>query len=650
MLANSVVKSVIVTVGLSGLVSADRGIDLWRRQDADPCATIANQTYVVPSKVIACFNYFNFNSTLRDNIVDVVSKSLNFHASTNYQLSSTVFPDVQVDIQAELQRIKESPYSSDYEVHKDVSAQVKRLFDGHCTYINYCYDSLYISYLPFPLVNLDPGSQQTNQTVYIAPEAFEVTSKEFAPFLDQWQSLAGFNFTKYSAAQVIAIDGSDPWVSVEENAKIIGSWQGRSQRENSFFSSYIRGGAGWTYRMGDFAARSLPPANDSVSLTVIPADSTEPETINVPFISRITVPPFADSQDFWRQNCVATAETNGADYYQSGVMAMQAGTVMRVDPSPPKFAEPIAPEDRKHLLSSFVDTTAFTNIDLPPRISPSIPVASNGTASFHIQGKVGILALGSFTTGAGYAAWFTILDAGLKALKANGTTHLIVDVSNNGGGFICVANYLHRYLAGPSEKTEPQAGFDTKARYNILASNITQTIINSNFPSRGDLLYDPINWSYGDSSAVFPEDYNWVEPPVKTVVNGRNDTFTQKLGDECLPFLGAVPDEPWFPIENIGIITMQKKEGAKVAVVGGRQSVPQQYTGTVGGQSTSFAAIDSEIKTTHLKNHPLAPPDFIGSSYQGITWRLGFGIDNPLEPEEWQNHEADFNLPLTLET
>ncbi|CAG8774796.1 17346_t:CDS:1, partial [Acaulospora colombiana] len=162
------------------------------------------------------------------------------------------------------------------------------------------------------------------------------------------------------------------------------------------------------------------------------------------------------------------------------------------------------------------------------------------------------------------------------------------------------------------------------------------------------------NWKYGDSSTFFPEDYNWVEPPVKTLVNGRNDTFTQKLGDECLPFLGEVPDEPWLPIENIGIvsngrcasscaifavssakdelsqlgsyslqITMQKKEGAKVAVVGGRQSVPQQYTGTVGGQSTSFTAIDSEIKTTHLKNHPFAPPDFIGNSYQGITWRLG---------------------------
>jgi hypothetical protein len=103
---------------------------------------------------------------------------------------------------------------------------------------------------------------------------------------------------------------------------------------------------------------------------------------------------------------------------------------------------------------------------------------------------------------------------------------------------------------------------------------------------------------------------------------------------------------------------MAKKEGVRTAVVGGRINTTQQYTGTVGGQSTSFRVIDSEIKTTHFKNSSLAPPDFLTYSYQGLTWRLGFGVgrdmngegDDTNEPEEWQNHEADDNIPLTLET
>lgn len=80
-------------------------------------------------------------------------------------------------------------------------------------------------------------------------------------------------------------------------------------------------------------------------------------------------------------------------------------------------------------------------------------------------------------------------------------------------------------------------------------------------------------------------------------------------------------------------ITMAKREGAKTVVYGGNRLVHQQYCGTVGGQSTDFSTIDSEVKTTHLKSNPLAPPDFLTNSVQGITWRLGFGVDNKNEPE-----------------
>ena len=39
----------------------------------------------------------------------------------------------------------------------------------------------------------------------------------------------------------------------------------------------------------------------------------------------------------------------------------------------------------------------------------------------------------------------------------------------------------------------------------------------------------------------------------------------------------------------------------------------------------------------------------VTNSVQGITWRLGFGIDDPTQPEEWQDHPADVNLPLTAD-
>lgn len=48
-------------------------------------------------------------------------------------------------------------------------------------------------------------------------------------------------------------------------------------------------------------------------------------------------------------------------------------------------------------------------------------------------------------------------------------------------------------------------------------------------------------------------------------------------------------------------ITMAKEEGVKTVVVGGKQGVRQQYCGTVGGQSTDFSTIDTEIKVCTLE-------------------------------------------------
>lgn len=48
---------------------------------------------------------------------------------------------------------------------------------------------------------------------------------------------------------------------------------------------------------------------------------------------------------------------------------------------------------------------------------------------------------------------------------------------------------------------------------------------------------------------------------------------------------------------------MSKHEGVKTVVVCGKKDTPQQYCGTVGGQSLSFSDIDTEIKVCTL-DHP----------------------------------------------
>ena len=119
--------------------------------------------------------------------MEVVTKTLAFHTSVNYQISAPepFTADVHEDILADLQRIGNTTYASDFDMHIDISRSVKRLMDGHCVYTNACYDSLFLSFLPTPLVLLTDSDG--NQAMHIAPEAFEVASAEFGNEIKVWE-------------------------------------------------------------------------------------------------------------------------------------------------------------------------------------------------------------------------------------------------------------------------------------------------------------------------------------------------------------------------------------------------------------------------------------------------------------------------------
>ncbi|KAJ8084971.1 hypothetical protein PM082_003748 [Marasmius tenuissimus] len=177
---------------------------------------------------------------------------------------------------------------------------------------------------------------------------------------------------------------------------------------------------------------------------------------------------------------------------------------------------------------------------------------------------------------------------GLKELKELGVRKLIVDVTNNGGGYICIAHWLHRIIVGPKSTSEPQAGLDSAARAGPLAQLIVKRIAEGGDPQEY-LEYNPVQW--------------------RNTSHEANRTYPNSIAA-----LSGVrsPSPPWKAFCWISS--------------GNRQSV-------------------------HLKNHTLAPPDLLANVVQGITWRLGFGLgEHSEEIEEWIDHPADVNFPLTAET
>jgi hypothetical protein len=318
---------------------------------------------------------------------------LPFHTSVNYE-SLAPLPytlNVHNNITHDLSVIEKTHYSSDYDMHIALSRAFKKSQDGHLAYINSCYDSAFVNYLPTPLVVLG------GQSVHIAPEAFTVATAEFGTGVQFWQdalpgALKG-QLASLSGAQVLAINGQDPWAAADANAAISGGYQQFGTRQNGFFASYNRAASNWSYILGQFAQQSLP-LSDSVTLTIKRVNSTKVETVTIPYQARIgaSTVKFTDGPSFHAGNCRAVGGTNGASYYDKANSSALSSATLRGTQKPPRAV-------RKQPKNVMIDAMPQVNALLPPALAPSAGLpGSSGVAQFYLlpDNVTGVLALGSF--------------------------------------------------------------------------------------------------------------------------------------------------------------------------------------------------------------------------------------------------------------
>src|SRR5260370_29664137 len=79
---------------------------------SDPCRKIAGLQFADPVDVMACQKSFQFNETLRQNILNVVSRVFDFYTFQDYYLDyPPPFHESTTDIRAEIARINGSLYA-----------------------------------------------------------------------------------------------------------------------------------------------------------------------------------------------------------------------------------------------------------------------------------------------------------------------------------------------------------------------------------------------------------------------------------------------------------------------------------------------------------------------------------------------------------
>ncbi|KAM5545927.1 hypothetical protein V8D89_000053 [Ganoderma adspersum] len=615
---------------------------------SDPCAKVAGKAFVPPADALACYKSFPFNETLRQNVLTVVDRVFNFYTFEDYYLHSPrPFQDSTVNIRAQLKRIGSTKYKTDFDFNHDLYNVVNQLNDGHTLWLSNCY-GVYENLLPAPIATLE---QNGAEGVYVVPD------------LDQFIPLLGSNFTGYyesakfdwkrlAGARVVEIEGKDPYAYAERVAHTqSGNYLDHGVRVNSVFSSYRISGTSYSQRFGDLAGSAFPD-KDTLTMKVHVVNATRPETIKIPFLASYSGTPFTNGADFWAKNCVPNAQTNGIDYKNTGEME--------------KLVKRSPQRARKMAKASRIDKQKVA-VGLPTQFEPTAPKlnGSEGVIKSYIlpDGKTGVMFVSSFEPDDANA-FMTDVQTAFTQFKAKGVSQLLLDLTNNGGGYVCLGQFLHAFLVGKKNLGDfKNPGFQSTMRASPLAQKILTSVISLGLNDTIS-FYTPDNWAFLNDTQM-PLNHNYMAPTTTRKINGKEFIESQRFADACeATFNVDIPEEPYFALDKIAIIgnancastcamfttLMNERHNTAIANFGGKPGSKFEYKGMAGNQVLEWFDLDSEIKTANLKNDPLAPPDLLVNANIRHNWRIAYSFLDEKTPIEYKSERARFRFPYTPET
>ncbi|KAI9438208.1 hypothetical protein H4582DRAFT_2111656 [Lactarius indigo] len=568
---------------------------------SDPCAKVAGLQFADPADAIACQKSFPFNETLRQNVLSVISRVFDFYTFEDFYLKSPPpFQESTTNIRADIARINSTSYATDYDFNRDLWDFTTQLNDGHTRWFPNCYNS-YQNILPAPVVILDKG-------IFIAPDSVEFLN-QLGPEFTAFFAAKKFNWQRLAGARVLTIGGLPASDYIDNIARTVSSnFLDHNIRVNSVVSSYRIVNTDFSQRLGDLAG-PLFLTQTSLKFSLIPVNSTTPESVDVPFVADFIGESFTDGPSYWTNNCAANSQTNGVDLRSS---------ISLVSRSRPRLAR-----------AALKDPAAQpkTAVGLPGPFLPTLSPTNGSTGvikSFILPGnKTGVMFVGSFE---GDFAQFPLdVDAAVKQFKASGVTNLLIDVTNNGGGFVCLGLFLHVFLAGTKIGLP---GFQSTSRANPLAQKIVKAGIQQGH-NASISFYTPDNWLFLNGTEM-PLNFDYNDPSVPFVVNVGNGN----CASTCSLFTTL----------------MFERHQTKIAVFGGNPLQSIQYKGMAGNQVLEWADLDTEIKTAGLKNDPLAPPDLLVNGDMRHNWRSAYSFLNEKLPIAYVSEQPQFRFPYTAET
>ncbi|VDB83219.1 unnamed protein product [Peniophora sp. CBMAI 1063] len=610
---------------------------------ADPCAAVAGQTFADPATVIACQKSFPFNETLRQNVMTVVSNVFNFYTFEEYYLKSPPpFQESTVNINQTLKKLSTEKFATDYDFNLALYNFTTQLNDGHTRWFPSCYNA-YQNLLPAPIVILEENGEQG---VYIIPDLADflpLVGDAYISFLEN----KGFDWKRLAGAKVSKINDIDPFDYIDHIATTVsGNYLDHGIRVNSVLSSYRIVSNAYSQRFGDLAGPSIV-TQTSLRMTLQTVNSTKTETVDIPFVASFAGVAFTDKASYWENNCAANSATNGVDLRAQG----NVNGPLQTESGP------------RRIRGASFDLTAKKDVALPGPFVPVLPTTGGSEGvikSYVLPGnKTGVMFVGSFSPD-DFDGFQTDTKNAIDDILASGADQLIIDLTNNGGGFVCLGLFLHNYLAGANFG---YPGFQSINRANALAQRILGNDIKLNTTDNLS-FYTADNWAFPQNNTEEPASHNYMKPPVTITVNGAKETNSERFFDVCTPYSVDLPEAPPFDFKKIAIVgnancastcalfssVLYERHGVKFGIFGGKPGESIQIKGMAGNQVLEWADLDTEIKTAELGNSPLIPPDLLVDGNMRVNWRSAYAWSDLSTPIAYVDEPAQLRFAYTKDT
>ncbi|KAI8821275.1 uncharacterized protein EV422DRAFT_578156 [Fimicolochytrium jonesii] len=661
---------------------------------------------------VGCLNTFPINKDIQKSTTETVRRAIDgWYAFTDMasvasKIDGGVWDLKDVDLRKSLKAISTKNYKHEKDFHDDLTFLLRQLGDAHTGYRSLCFHSAYSYYQPWGfdvIVDSKSGKQYVRLAENPAPAAAA------GALWENVKKAAGYDPAKYSGWTVKKIDGDDAISYIKKFSDTqVGTVKDRGTRFNVAVQRVTvlqTGAIRKTFGAVTVSSSMEAPAKGSRKYTLVSPEG-KTVTIDAPWFARhgALAKPYTDAKSFYTNNCLVAPETsltrrdtdsdtgvilNDLDFRSGDNVLENAAPInSALKPFPnttenafgngyPKLLK-AGEFGSYHLLDAETGVQTLPTFSSDPADGPFGPTAQKCLASLNDPEATANIGTGG-PAGPNFYCFIKEIHAGLTLLKKAGAKKVILDWTNNGGGWGDLGT-AHVVVMFPNVPRDT-ARFRSTPFFNTVIKAAFKLDLNLTTPLT---MFGPGNFI--DPKTHYPPKPSDVDRIFLNPKNGRTETYgkyTSKYSDLISIVDGGAifdetqrhnvfnvtgipkPTKPLWDPKNVILLTngfcgSTCAHGARLAVdhVGIRSVVkggvagskPFSFSSFPGGNVVDIDQIFHDPAVLGLAANPLTPQPFKNAvSLMRVNAGVGYSDRKDL-PAEYARKTADCRIEITEKT